>query len=93
MGTLQQRPSPHQQAEANLPDRGIVQPLDPKPVRIRQAQRKAATSPEVLAEVLISEPVVDEIRKELRRRTGHNASAIELARLLRETVLRPECLA
>lgn len=53
---------------------------------------KAATSPQALAEVLVSEPVADEIRKELRRRTGHNASAADIVRLLRETVLRPECL-
>jgi predicted type IV restriction endonuclease len=54
---------------------------------------QAATSPQVLAEVLTSEPVADQIRKELRRRTGHNASAADLVRLLRETVLKPECLA
>src|SRR6266516_1853474 len=30
--------------------------------------------------------------KELRRQTGHNADGKELVRLLRETVVRPECL-
>jgi hypothetical protein len=33
---------------------------------------KRATSPQSLAEVLISEAVVEEIRKELRRQTGQN---------------------
>src|SRR6266516_3332828 len=36
--------------------------------------------------------VTDAIRKELRRQTGHNADGKELVRLLRETVVRPECL-
>jgi hypothetical protein len=54
---------------------------------------KRATSAQSLAEVLISETVVEEVRKELRRRTGHNVDPDELARLLQATVLRPECLA
>jgi len=53
---------------------------------------KAATSPQALADVLLSETVADEIRKELRRRTGHNADASEIVRLLKETVLKPDCL-
>ncbi len=53
---------------------------------------KRATSPRSLAEVLVSESVTDAIRKELRRQTGHNADGKELVRLLRETVVRPECL-
>jgi hypothetical protein len=53
---------------------------------------KRATAPQSLAQVLVAEPVVEEIRKELRRRTGHNVDIGELVRLLRETVLRPECL-
>ena len=55
-----------------------------------KAQR--ATSPKSLSEVLVSESVADAIRKELRRRTGHNIDGQEIVRLLRETVLRPECL-
>src|SRR6266540_7387701 len=54
---------------------------------------RRATSARSLAEVLISEAVVEEVRKELRRRTGHNVDQAELVRLLQETVLRPECLA
>jgi hypothetical protein len=53
---------------------------------------KRATAPQSLAQVLIAAPVVEEIRKELRRRTGQNVDSGELVRLLRETVLRPECL-
>jgi len=53
---------------------------------------KRATSPRSLAEVLVSESVTEAIRKELRRQTGHNADSKELVRLLRETVVRPECL-
>jgi hypothetical protein len=53
---------------------------------------KRATAPQSLAQVLFSEPVAEEVRKELRRRTGHNVETGELVRLLRETVLRPECL-
>jgi predicted type IV restriction endonuclease len=53
---------------------------------------KRATSPQSLAQVLVAEPVAEETRKELRRRTGHNVDTGELVRLLRETVLRPECL-
>jgi hypothetical protein len=54
---------------------------------------KRATAPQSLAQVLVAAPVVEEIRKELRRRTGQNVDTGELVRLLRETVLRPECLA
>src|SRR6266536_2205631 len=53
---------------------------------------KRATSPQSLAQVLVSESVAEEVRKELRRQTGHNVDTAELVRLLRETVLRPECL-
>jgi predicted type IV restriction endonuclease len=54
---------------------------------------KRATSAQSLADVLISEAVVEEVRKELRRRTGHNVDPDELVRLLQATVLRPDCLA
>lgn len=52
---------------------------------------KQATSPRSLAKVLGSEQVVAAARKELRRTTGQNVKAAEIARLLRETVIRPEC--
>lgn len=53
---------------------------------------KAATSPKSLAKVLGSQPVADAIRKELRRATGQNIDPKEISRLLKETVVRPECL-
>lgn len=52
---------------------------------------KRATSPQSLATVLTSEPVLTAIRKELRRETGHRVDEAEIANLLRDTVLRPEC--
>jgi hypothetical protein len=53
---------------------------------------KAATSPKSLTRALLSSTVGDAIRKELRRATGHNVDQAEISRLLRETVVRPECL-
>jgi Type I restriction enzyme R protein N terminus (HSDR_N) len=50
---------------------------------------KAATAPKSLAGVLLADVVVDAVRKELRRRTGHNGDPAELARALREEVIRP----
>lgn len=52
---------------------------------------KRATSPQSLATVLTSEPVLTAIRKELRRETDHRVDEAEIADLLRDTVLRPEC--
>lgn len=52
---------------------------------------KRATAPRSLADVLMSEPVADAVRRELRRRTGHNVDEGEIIRLLRSTVMRPEC--
>jgi hypothetical protein len=54
---------------------------------------KAATSPRALGEVLVSDAVLDEIRKELRRRTGHNVGPKDLRELLRQNVVRPDVLA
>jgi len=53
---------------------------------------KRATSPKSLGLVLLAPAVADSIRKELRRMTGQNVEAAEITRLLKETVLRPECL-
>lgn len=52
---------------------------------------KRATAPGSLAKVVLSPAVTETIRKELRRSTGQNVDTGELARLLRETVVRPEC--
>lgn len=53
---------------------------------------KRATSPTSLARIVCSESVVDAVRKELRRQSGHNVDAVEIAKLLRDTVIRPEAL-
>jgi len=53
---------------------------------------KRATSPKSLAKMLCSESVADAIRRELRRTTGYNALGTEIVRLLKETVIRPDCL-
>ena len=55
-------------------------------------QAKRATSPKSLARVLCSDTVVTAIRKELKRTTGQSVIDAEIVRLLKETVLRPECL-
>jgi hypothetical protein len=52
---------------------------------------KAATSPKSLGKALVSDPIVEAIRKELRRSTGQSVDAKDIRRLLAETVLRPEC--
>ena len=53
---------------------------------------RAATSPKSLAQVLLTDVVVDAVRKEIRRQTNHNADAGEIHRILRGEVLRPETL-
>ncbi len=51
-----------------------------------------ATSPKSLAQVMLSEPVVEAVRKEIRRRTGHNPDVAAIVQALKTTVLRPDCL-
>jgi predicted type IV restriction endonuclease len=53
---------------------------------------KAATSPKSIGKALLSDPVLDALRKELRRSTGMNIDAKEIAQHLRTEVLRSECL-
>lgn len=53
---------------------------------------RRATSPDSLARVILSESVVTQIRRELRKATGHAVEDSEISRLLRETVIRPEAL-
>jgi hypothetical protein len=50
---------------------------------------RAATSATSLATVITSDPVIGQIRKELRRRTGHDVDPAELGDLIRSSVLRP----
>ncbi|MQA96888.1 MAG: hypothetical protein GEV11_20415 [Streptosporangiales bacterium] len=53
---------------------------------------KAATSPKSISGVLLSGPVLDALRKELRRQTGFNGDVSELARIVRDEVIRPEAV-
>ncbi len=53
---------------------------------------RRATSPKSLASVLLSAPVTEAVRKELRRSTGQKVETADISRLLRETILREECL-
>lgn len=53
---------------------------------------KAATAPKSISGVLLSDVVLDSIRKELRRQTGFNGDVGELGRVLRDEVIRPEAL-
>lgn len=53
---------------------------------------RRATWPKSIASVLLAGPVTEAIRKELRRKTGQKVDNAEVERLLRETVLRAECL-
>ena len=52
---------------------------------------KRAQSPKSLASVIVSDAVTEAIRKELRRSTGQNIDREQIAQLLKETVVRPEC--
>lgn len=54
-------------------------------------QARRATAPKSLAQVLISDPVAEAVRKELRRKTGQRVERADVARLLRETVIHPDC--
>ena len=50
---------------------------------------KAATSAANLAATVLSDPVVDAIRKQVRRTSGHNADAELVRAALRDEVIRP----
>jgi predicted type IV restriction endonuclease len=50
-----------------------------------------ATCPKSLAQILVSDPIAEAIRKELRRRTGHAIEVGEVKKLLQDTVLKPQC--
>lgn len=55
-------------------------------------ERTRATSPKALANALLSPAVVEAIRKQVRKRSGHKIEPAEVGQLLRETVIREECL-
>jgi hypothetical protein len=52
---------------------------------------KAADILEVAA-VIVTDPVIDQIRRELRRRTGQNMDPAELSELITSSVLRQDAL-
>jgi len=52
---------------------------------------KAAGILEVAA-VIVTDPVLEQIRRELRRRTGHDMDPAELSELITSSVLRPDAL-
>lgn len=50
---------------------------------------RAATAPKKLAEVIMTDNVIAEIRRELRRQTGYNAEPTDLAKFIKSTVIGP----
>jgi hypothetical protein len=53
---------------------------------------KAATSAKSIGTAITSGTVIEQIRKELRRQTGHNVDPAELRDLIKSSVLRPDAL-
>lgn len=53
-------------------------------------QEKAATSPRSLASIVLSETVVEAVRKELRRQTSFNGDVDQLRQVLASEVIRAE---
>lgn len=53
---------------------------------------RMATSAKSLAATLLTENIIEAIRKELRRKTSYRVDPKELKTLLRDTVIRPELL-
>ncbi len=56
-------------------------------------KRRAATSPGALAEVLVTTPVLEAVRKEIRRSSGYNPEPADLARIIRNEVVRLDLIA
>ena len=52
--------------------------------------RKAATSAASLAEVLVTPPVLEAVRKEIRRASGHNPEPADLQGIIRNEVVRAD---
>ena len=53
---------------------------------------RAATSAKAVARALQSEKVMEELRRELRRQTGHLADRDRIAQVMRDEIIRPEAL-
>lgn len=54
-------------------------------------EARRATSPKSLADLLFAPPVLDALRKELKKKTGQNVQNRELLDLLKNTVIKPDC--
>lgn len=54
-------------------------------------EAKSATNPKALREILATPAVLDAIRKEIKRRSNHAVPNEEVARLLKETIIRGDC--
>jgi hypothetical protein len=54
-------------------------------------QARRATAPKSLAQVLLTDAVTEAVRKELRRKPGQRVERAKVSRLLRETVIHPDC--
>lgn len=52
-------------------------------------KKRAATSPEAIAEVLLSDAVLDAIRKEIRRSSGFNPDVADIRETISGDVIRP----
>lgn len=52
-------------------------------------KKRAATSAKAVAKVVLSDKIVEEVRKELRRQTGFNADSKAIDETLRKEVFRP----
>ncbi len=52
---------------------------------------KRATSPKAFAQAILSPPVIAALQLALKKQSGHKIEAEEINRLLKGTVLRPEC--
>ena len=55
-------------------------------------KRRSATSAKAVAKIVMSDKIIEEVRKELRRQTGFNADAKTIEETMRFQVLRPEVL-
>lgn len=55
-------------------------------------KQRSATSARAVTQVLLSAKVIEEVRKELRRKSGFNPEAEQIARTIKEEILRPEVL-
>jgi hypothetical protein len=51
---------------------------------------RAATSAKAVTKALLTEKVIEEVRRELRRQTGHLADRDRIAQVLRDEIMRPD---